>query len=103
MRPEEAQEQTENRWAALISGQEEPPCGWCIFAFELLKEDGFRCHLCPIHRLCGMHCCNTDEFNRWAEEGTEAAAQDIYDKLVANRDTLIEMGREILREQAVRD
>ena len=104
MNPKEAQEQTERKWAFLITTQPEEPdgipdCGWCDFAMET----GGGCDSCPVVVVFGQQCDDLLTYSNWVVSGHSPwAAKEVYDLVVANRDALIQAGEEILREQTIR-
>lgn len=61
--PKKAQEQTEERWQQIVAGAEDVQnCGWCEFIDAL---DTSECSRCPIYRVHGCHCIDTEVLARY--------------------------------------
>lgn len=113
MDPKDAQEQTEKKWAFLMTVQDEddfelaPECGWCLFSADLQGTSPVPyCHSCPVLKVFDMPCADIPEYayyreGRGLDANTKAnRAQQVYDLLIANRQALLDAAEEILDERS---
>lgn len=96
--PERAQELSEGKWADIAAGKSVSPassCGWCLFTSQYMLG----CELCPATEMCSA----TPRQITFRTDGDDlvyiAAAQQVLDCLVENREALIAAGYAIIMEE----